>query len=57
MRIEGLAAGLLHRALRDARERGCRTSTTQATAMGRPIYERIGYRDLGPVHMYERREK
>jgi len=54
-RGRGLAAGLLHRALADARERGCRTSTTQATTMGRPVYERIGYRDLGPVHMYERR--
>jgi GNAT superfamily N-acetyltransferase len=54
-RGRGLAAGLLHRALTDARDRGCRTSTTQATAMGRPVYERIGYRDLGPVHMYERR--
>ena len=54
-RGRGLVSGLLHRALRDARERGCRTSTTQATAMGRPVYERIGYRDLGPIHMYERR--
>jgi GNAT superfamily N-acetyltransferase len=55
-RGRGLTSGLLHRALRDARGRGCRTSTTQATAMGRPVYERIGYRDLAPVHMYERRQ-
>lgn len=54
-RGRGLVSGLLHRALRDARKRGCHTSTTQATAMGRPVYERIGYRDLGPLHMYERR--
>ena len=54
-RGRGLAGGLLHRALTDARSRGCETSTTQATAMGRPVYERLGYRDLGPVHMYERR--
>jgi GNAT superfamily N-acetyltransferase len=54
-RGRGLAGGLLHRALADARERGMRTSTTQATAMGRPVYERIGYHDLGPIHMYERR--
>jgi GNAT superfamily N-acetyltransferase len=54
-RGHGLAGGLLHRALLDARDRGLRTSTTQATAMGRPVYERIGYRDLGPIHMYERR--
>jgi GNAT superfamily N-acetyltransferase len=54
-RGRGYVSALLHRALRDARERGCRTTTTEATAMGRPIYERIGYRDLGPLHMYERR--
>jgi GNAT superfamily N-acetyltransferase len=54
-RGRGLAASLLHRALSDTRERGCRTTTTQATAMGRPVYERIGYRDLGAIHMYERR--
>jgi GNAT superfamily N-acetyltransferase len=54
-RGRGLVRGLLHRALRDARERGRRTSTTQATAMGAPVYARLGYRDLGPVHMYERR--
>jgi GNAT superfamily N-acetyltransferase len=51
----GLASGLLHRALLDGRERGCRTSTTQATAMGRPVYERIGYRSLGTLEMWERR--
>jgi GNAT superfamily N-acetyltransferase len=54
-RGRGLASGLLHRALRDARERSLRTTTTEATAMGRPVYERIGYLDLGPLHMYERR--
>lgn len=54
-RGRGYVSGLLHRALSDARERGCRTTTTEATAMGRPVYERIGYRDLGALHMYERR--
>jgi GNAT superfamily N-acetyltransferase len=54
-RGRGYVSGLLHRALRDARERGCRTTTTEATAMGRPVYARIGYRDLGALHMYERR--
>jgi GNAT superfamily N-acetyltransferase len=54
-RGRGLVSGLLYRALVDARERGMRTSTTQATAMGQPVYERIGYRGLGPIHMYERR--
>jgi GNAT superfamily N-acetyltransferase len=54
-RGRGYVSGLLHRALSDARERGCRTTTTEATAMGRPVYGRIGYRDLGALHMYERR--
>jgi hypothetical protein len=42
-------------ALLGASERGCETSTLQATKMGKPIYERMGYRDLGPLHMWERR--
>jgi GNAT superfamily N-acetyltransferase len=54
-RGRGYVSALLHRALSDARDRGCRTTTTEATAMGRPVYERIGYRDLGALHMYERR--
>jgi GNAT superfamily N-acetyltransferase len=54
-RGRGFVSRLLHRALRDARERGCRTTTTEATAMGRPVYERIGYLDLGALQMYERR--
>lgn len=54
-RGQGLVSGLLRRAMTDARARGCLTSTTQATAMGRPIYARLGYRDLGPLEMWERR--
>jgi GNAT superfamily N-acetyltransferase len=54
-RGRGFVSGLLHRALRDARDRGCTTSTTQATAMGAPVYARIGYRDLGALQMWERR--
>jgi GNAT superfamily N-acetyltransferase len=51
----GLASGLLYRALVDARERGCKTSTTQATKMGEPVYARLGYRRLGAIQMWERR--
>lgn len=54
-RGKGLAAALVTQALIDARQRGCETSTLQATKMGKPIYERMGYRDLGPLHMWERR--
>ena len=54
-RGRGLVSGLLHRALVDARERGCTTSTTQATKMGEPVYERLGYRKFGTIEMWERR--
>jgi GNAT superfamily N-acetyltransferase len=51
----GLLTGLLHRAMLDARDRGCTTSTTQATKMGEPVYERLGYRTFGLIEMWERR--
>jgi GNAT superfamily N-acetyltransferase len=54
-RGRGLAGGLMTRALADAAERGCATSTLQATAAGAPLYARLGYRDLGAVQMWERR--
>lgn len=54
-RGRGLVTGLLRRAMLDARDRGCITSTTQASAMGRAIYARLGYRELGPLEMWERR--
>jgi GNAT superfamily N-acetyltransferase len=54
-RGRGLARELVARALLDARERGCETSSLQATKMGQPVYARLGYRDLGPLEMWERR--
>jgi GNAT superfamily N-acetyltransferase len=54
-RGRGLLSGLLHRALLDARGRGATTSTTQATKMGEPVYERLGYRRFGTIEMWERR--
>jgi ribosomal protein S18 acetylase RimI-like enzyme len=54
-RGRGLATGLMRQAMRDAREAGCETTSLQATALGRPVYERLGYRALGPLDMWERR--
>jgi hypothetical protein len=45
----------MRQALLDARERGCTTTSLQATAMGRPVYRRLGYRELGVIEMWERR--
>jgi ribosomal protein S18 acetylase RimI-like enzyme len=54
-RGRGLAAGLMRRALADGRERGCEISTLQATKLGQPVYERLGYRSFGTIEMWERR--
>jgi GNAT superfamily N-acetyltransferase len=54
-RGRGLAAGLMRRALVDGRERGCAVSTLQATKLGQPVYERLGYRAFGTFEMWERR--
>ena len=56
-RGRGLSGELLRAALDEARERGLRTSTLQATKMGFPVYERIGYRDVGELQMWERRRR
>jgi GNAT superfamily N-acetyltransferase len=54
-RGRGVATALMTRALLDAHERGCETTSLQATKLGRPIYERLDYRDLGAIEMWERR--
>jgi GNAT superfamily N-acetyltransferase len=55
-RGQGLTTRLMHVALAEARERGCATSTLQASPMGYPIYERLGYRTFCRMHLYERRK-
>jgi GNAT superfamily N-acetyltransferase len=54
-RGRGIAGKLLAHALADAAERGLETSTLVATRLGRPVYERLGYREFGTLHMWERR--
>jgi ribosomal protein S18 acetylase RimI-like enzyme len=50
-----LAGRLLRQALLQARARGARTSTLEATNRGEPAYAGIGFRALGTVGMWERR--
>ena len=54
-RGHGLSAKLLAHALADAAERGQQTSTLVATKLGRPVYERLGYRGVGALQMWEQR--
>lgn len=52
-RGRGLAAALMRRAAADARARGARTASLLATPMGRRLYSRLGFRDLGPARLWE----
>ena len=51
-RRRGLATGVLSTALRRAKERGRTTTTLWASAMGSQVYERLGYRTLGHLHLW-----
>lgn len=55
-RGRGLAGGLLHVALAEARERGLETSSLQSTKFGYPVYVRLGYEPICALEMWERRE-
>jgi GNAT superfamily N-acetyltransferase len=54
-RGKGLASRLMVAALADARERGFRTSSLQASKLGEPVYTRLGYEPYFRFYMYERR--
>jgi GNAT superfamily N-acetyltransferase len=51
----GLASWLLHGALEEARDRGCLTANLRASRAGAPVYERLGFADLGHVELWELR--
>jgi GNAT superfamily N-acetyltransferase len=54
-RRQGLASNVLRGALRQAKGRGLTSTTLRASAMGAPVYERLGYRILGHMHLWEMR--
>lgn len=54
-RGRGFAAALMCHAIAAAAQRGCTTTTLQATAMGRSLYARLGYRELGVFQLWEHR--
>jgi GNAT superfamily N-acetyltransferase len=55
-RGRGISGRLLAHSLEQARERGKRASTLIATKLGYPVYEKLGYREVGGLEMWERRK-
>jgi hypothetical protein len=41
-------------ALRAARAEGCTSTSLEASAQGRAVYARLGYRVLGELELWER---
>jgi ribosomal protein S18 acetylase RimI-like enzyme len=54
-RGRGICTALMTLALIEGRQRGCTSTSLQATKAGYPIYARLGYRDFGPIQMWEKR--
>jgi predicted GNAT family acetyltransferase len=54
-RGRGFATALLARLLADTRDAGMRLATLQASAQGRPVYERLGFRPVGRYTEYKPR--
>jgi GNAT superfamily N-acetyltransferase len=54
-RGRGIASELMRHALRQARERGCTTTTLESTEMAETMYERLGYTPLCRYEMWESR--
>lgn len=54
-RRRGLASRVIRQALTVAAEDGCTTTTLQATEVGERLYERLGYRRLCSMQLWERR--
>lgn len=55
-RGRGISGRLLAHALQRERERGKLASTLIATKLGRPVYDKLGYRDVGGLEMWELRK-
>src|SRR5207249_11044971 len=56
-RGRGLARRLQYLLLQRARQLGARTTTLQASKLGRPVYAALGYKSFGPMNMWERRQR
>ena len=54
-RRRGLATEVMRQALKDAQDKGCTTTTLQATDVGERLYENLGFRRLCAMQLWELR--
>ena len=54
-RRAGLAGELMRHSLREARSRGCTTTTLESTSAAEAMYDHLGYRQLGRYELWESR--
>lgn len=52
-RHRGFGMAMSWHAIRTGQERGCETATLQASAMGRPVYEKMGFRITTDFRRYQ----
>jgi len=55
-RGHGVATRLMAVALRESQQRGCKTTSLQASPLGSKVYASLGYRNLGVMGMWEHRK-
>jgi GNAT superfamily N-acetyltransferase len=53
-RRRGIGAALTWHAVTRGRDQGCAVATLTASAMGKPVYERIGFRTVAPYREFTR---
>ncbi len=55
-RRRGIGEALTWQAVSRGREQGCRVATLQASVMGKPVYEHMGFRTVAPYRTFHRPE-
>jgi GNAT superfamily N-acetyltransferase len=53
-RGKGIGAAISHKPLLDARAQGCKQAILLATDMGKPVYEKLGYKEYANYKVFSR---